>query len=373
MAKYYYLTPVLGGPGAPRYPVGADKQLVGRSDRAAIALLEPTVSREHATILTRDDEVHLEDLSSKHGTFVNSKRVSTIKLRIGDIIVFGLSLVLRLEETDQPIPRAPTLDSPPTENTISTVEPLPKIRPQDETRVTAAPPPGRAKATDRAPDADRLIDQLVKMRKLAAAGALCATRLPGIHDELTSLYQAVESRPLAQEDLLAALKDSIDELYAIRNAINVPTPLATPTALFDVVRRAVAAVKPVAAPRNIDLLVGVAADTEVMADPVRLQSALIEILRNAAEASPSGQAVEIGASTGERAVTMTITDHGEGVAEDVASRLFDPFLTLRSDHASLGIGLFEARQLILSMGGNLTLHSEEGHGTTVRIDLQPAH
>jgi len=110
--RFYFFTPVLGGPGAPRYPISSERQVIGRSEDTAMALLEPTVSRRHATVFLEDDTVWLEDLDSKHGTFVNSKRVSRTSLKEGDIVVFGLSIVLRLEMAEREVPPAKPLRVP---------------------------------------------------------------------------------------------------------------------------------------------------------------------------------------------------------------------------------------------------------------------
>lgn len=108
--RYYYLTPVPSSTTSPRYGIGDREFIIGRSHTANISFVEPTISRRHATIQVYDGTVILKDLDSKHGTFVNSKRISNAKLKVGDIVVFGLSLVLRLEETDQPI--APSSPGP---------------------------------------------------------------------------------------------------------------------------------------------------------------------------------------------------------------------------------------------------------------------
>ena len=112
MTRFFYLTPVLGGPRAPRYPVVQQRQVIGRSEQADIALLEPTVSRKHAVAWVESGRVMLEDTGSTHGTFVNSKRISRAVLEVGDIVVFGLSIVLKLEVSDTPIPPAPPLVVP---------------------------------------------------------------------------------------------------------------------------------------------------------------------------------------------------------------------------------------------------------------------
>lgn len=127
MKRYYYLTPVIAGPNAPRFPISEHKQLAGRCESADIPLIEPTISRKHATMYCTEDSVFIEDLGSKHGTFVNSKRIEQCQLRAGDLIVFGLNMVMRLEVSNTWIKAAETRPEIEVEPTISQID-LPERR-----------------------------------------------------------------------------------------------------------------------------------------------------------------------------------------------------------------------------------------------------
>lgn len=366
MARFYYLTPVLGGPGAPRYPVTEERQLVGRSEAAHIALLEPTVSREHAAVYLLDGQVKLDDLDSKHGTYVNSKRVAEKVLKVGDIIVFGLSLVLRLEESSSPIPAPPALASR-ADATVSLVE-TPRRRRQTHrsgeqatiTRVAPAPSQG---------ELDRMREATVRARKLATVGALSAAALPRAFRVLSELLDQLRrgGQPAVDE-----LENVVQDLGQLVDDCHLARPQLEPVSLFDVVRRAVAEAMPEANRRDVDLLLGVPAEVDVLTDASRLLSALLQVLRNATEASPRGSAVEVGGGADERWAVLSIVDAGPGIGADVLERVFDPFVTLKDDWQTLGLGLFEARETIVTLGGNLSLESQHGRGTTVTIHLPRA-
>ncbi|MFH1130092.1 MAG: FHA domain-containing protein [Pseudomonadota bacterium] len=366
MGRYFYLTPVLGGPGAPRYPITEVPQLIGRSEKSSIALLEPTVSREHATVQVRENNVYLEDLTSKHGTFVNSKRISSIRLKAGDIVVFGLSLVLRLEEAEEPVAPPPSMNQEGSRPTLSV--PNPQTQPS-QGAVKKRPP--RPTAPVPSQELTKLKEQLVKTRKLAATGALCAADLPAIYGRMSSLAKAFDGKTkLNISKTSEALNQVVNEISRLIAATNLHPPNLMPVLLFDVVNRAVATVSTEVSTRRIDLLVGVPTDFQVLAEPPRLLSAIIEILRNAASASSDGHSVEIGATEDHRMIEMTVADQGNGFPEDQVERLFDPFVTLQQDWSGIGLGLFEAYQIIASFGGQLFLRSKEGSGTTVHIRLR---
>ena len=70
-------------------PLLEGSHVVGRSEDADIRIVAPGISRRHARIIVRGDQVMLEDLGSKNGTHVNGRRVSTCVLADGDRIQFG--------------------------------------------------------------------------------------------------------------------------------------------------------------------------------------------------------------------------------------------------------------------------------------------
>ncbi|MBN8808140.1 MAG: PEP-CTERM system histidine kinase PrsK [Sphingomonas sp.] len=104
-----------------------------------------------------------------------------------------------------------------------------------------------------------------------------------------------------------------------------------------------------------------------LADPARLEQALGHLIQNAVEASGADPVTVTVA-----AHNVTVADRGCGMsAAFVRDELFRPFVSTKS--GGFGIGAFEARQLILGMGGTLTVASREGEGTRFTIMLPAAH
>jgi hypothetical protein len=77
-----------GMPADGRFPVTRNLR-VGRSSDAEIFLVDPSVSRNHATLELRGREVVVRDAGSTNGTFVNGERVQLRTLRPGDRVAFG--------------------------------------------------------------------------------------------------------------------------------------------------------------------------------------------------------------------------------------------------------------------------------------------
>ena len=79
------------------FPLDRERILLGRGETCDVDLRDPTSSHEHARLVLQDGHYFIEDAGSKHGTFVNGKPVERRKLRSGDEITIGES-VLRFEE-----------------------------------------------------------------------------------------------------------------------------------------------------------------------------------------------------------------------------------------------------------------------------------
>ncbi|MGI5829926.1 MAG: FHA domain-containing protein [Bradymonadia bacterium] len=102
--------------------------IIGRSSELEMVLIEDMVSRHHAKITTTENEVFIEDLDSTNGTFVNGEKISSCKLKEGDRILIGTSIVkLVYEELDSsqppPPPMSSLLASPMDGNVIDDVRP----------------------------------------------------------------------------------------------------------------------------------------------------------------------------------------------------------------------------------------------------------
>src|SRR6202051_1553993 len=76
------------------FPVAADKQiLIGRSSDLDMVLVEDMVSRKHARIAMQTDQIWIEDLGSTHGTFVTGEKLKRARLKEGDRVLIGTSIL----------------------------------------------------------------------------------------------------------------------------------------------------------------------------------------------------------------------------------------------------------------------------------------
>jgi CheY-like chemotaxis protein len=153
-----------------------------------------------------------------------------------------------------------------------------------------------------------------------------------------------------------------------------------PTKIADVVRDAVAAVRPVVDRLEHELNVSVPEEPIVVdADATRLAQVLGNLLNNAARYTPRrGQIALRVARDGDDAV-ITVADNGVGMSDDIRGRVFDMFFQGNDPrvvrNAGLGIGLTLARSLVEMHGGSIAVTSEgldRGSTFTVRLPVCPA-
>jgi len=108
-----------------------------------------------------------------------------------------------------------------------------------------------------------------------------------------------------------------------------------------------------------------------LADPAGLEQAIGHLVQNAIDASPAGAPVRVRYFESGGDMGIEIADCGSGMtSEFVATRLFQPFASTKS--TGFGIGAYEARALILAMGGRLEVDSAEGRGTCFTLFLPGA-
>ncbi len=115
----------------------------------------------------------------------------------------------------------------------------------------------------------------------------------------------------------------------------------------------------------------------VEGDEARLGQVFINLLVNASQAIPEGASatneIRIVTSTDAagRAV-IEVRDTGGGIPAGLVGRIFDPFFTTKPAGIGTGLGLSICHNIVSGLGGEITVTSAEGHGTTFRIVLPAA-
>ncbi len=106
-------------------------------------------------------------------------------------------------------------------------------------------------------------------------------------------------------------------------------------------------------------------------DPNQIARIITNLLRNAEEASPDGGAITVTIShqTGTGSLLLTVSDTGEGISPHDRPLVCEPFFSTRREQNASGIGLTVCESIVKNHGGEISIISEEGKGTTVSVLL----
>jgi two-component system sensor histidine kinase ResE len=129
--------------------------------------------------------------------------------------------------------------------------------------------------------------------------------------------------------------------------------------------------------RRIQLDVRMASDLpDVMLDPHRITQVVTNLLSNAIKFSPVDGRIEVVAEAGENRVRIDVRDFGEGIAARDLPKLFQKFSQVDSAatrrHGGTGLGLVISKGIVEQHGGEISVDSRLGEGSTFTFTLPAA-
>jgi two-component system NtrC family sensor kinase len=192
-----------------------------------------------------------------------------------------------------------------------------------------------------------------KLQRWAELGLMAAERAAGLTQRLLvfARRQSLESKAVDVNDLVAGMIELLRTTAGEAIAISIKTGAGLWRAL---------------------------------ADPHQLESALLNLAINARDAMPNGGLLTIETANSDQPlarlagedelpagpfVTISVTDDGEGMTQDVLDRVFEPFFTTKPVGTGTGLGLPQVYGFVRQSGGHVTISSEPGLGTCVKLYL----
>ncbi|WP_349035375.1 ATP-binding protein [Pseudarthrobacter sp. SORGH_AS 212] len=170
---------------------------------------------------------------------------------------------------------------------------------------------------------------------------------------------------------LAALVQDIIELSRLQGASVVQQ--GGPVDVNAVIAEAVDRSQLPAESKNITIVVGGRTEEKVFGDQDLLVTALRNLIDNAIRYSPPNTRVGIGVRSKEGLVSISVTDQGEGLSAEDQERVFERFYRVdsaRSRHTGgTGLGLSIVKHVASNHGGEVTLWSQPGQGSTFTLRL----
>jgi two-component system, OmpR family, sensor histidine kinase BaeS len=214
-----------------------------------------------------------------------------------------------------------------------------------------------------------------RRRLLADVSHELRTPLSVVRGELEALIDGVH--PADEAHLRAILDETavLDRLIEDLRTLSVAEAGALalhrePTDLGSLAREVAASFEPQAEAAGVSLETSAAPGLpEADVDPVRVREILTNLISNALRYSPRGGRVGIDvAADGARAIAVSVSDAGPGIAPEALARIFDRFYKSPESRGA-GLGLAIAKQLTEAHGGTIAATSVVGQGTTIRFTL----
>jgi signal transduction histidine kinase len=236
---------------------------------------------------------------------------------------------------------------------------------------------------------------LVVAEKFAASGKLAAGMAHEINnplgiiknylrlftDELQKHQACLESLGLNMQPLgiineelarIARIVRTLLDLYRPSAPVSVPTDVNLEiTRLIELMSKNLEG-------KGISVLLDLEEDMpQPFLSPDQVRQVLLNIFRNAEDAMPDGGEIRArsrflgGGPQGGKNIEVVIEDTGSGIPGEIMGNIFDPFFTTKKEGEATGLGLFVTYGILQGMGGDISIASEPGKGTTVRI-LFPA-
>ena len=107
---------------------------------------------------------------------------------------------------------------------------------------------------------------------------------------------------------------------------------------------------------------------------VRLQQVIVNLIANALDAMSALEhpKITLGIDRTDDNVSLTVTDIGPGLSEDILDQIFDPFFTTKGPNHGLGLGLSISFNIVKDFGGHLSARNIEGGGAEFTLKLDAA-
>ncbi|MBB6019513.1 two-component system sporulation sensor kinase B [Paenibacillus sp. JGP012] len=120
--------------------------------------------------------------------------------------------------------------------------------------------------------------------------------------------------------------------------------------------------------KHIDIQAG--EDCAILMNAIEFKQVIINLIKNALEASDTGAVVHVNARRVKKTVEIQIIDQGCGMTEEEVKALGTPFYSLKTN--GTGLGLMICFNIVQKVGGSIKYQSEKGEGTTVILTFQAA-
>ncbi|MBZ5646822.1 MAG: PAS domain S-box protein [Acidobacteriia bacterium] len=227
----------------------------------------------------------------------------------------------------------------------------------------------------------RLRERLIEFEKLTSMGQMAAGTAHHLNTPLAAMLLRVQMmRARMQEPPTASELERLEGSLRfcqqfVRRLLDFarrPAAKKEPEAVRAVIEGVLGFVGPTLEAKLVHLSCefdGIA-EQKVLGDRNELETLLLILLSNAADAVATGGNIRITAqAAAEGNVEITITDDGCGIPPEALARIFEPFYTTKPVGKGTGLGLAIAKNIVSQHGGSIRLESGSGKGTRAIVEL----
>ncbi len=202
----------------------------------------------------------------------------------------------------------------------------------------------------------------------ASSSALLKSDSPRLIENLDQVRQHIDQ--IGQQSRRAA-----DIIYRLREYSRKSAPLRVPCDLNELLRRSVEMLSLELRGGDVNLVWDLAATLPLIpGDPVQLQQVIVNLLLNARDSLLESGAIlrkiELRSRVDLGAVVIEVEDNGLGMSEEIAGRLYEPFVTTKPQ--GMGIGLNICRSILKEHQAEIDYHQLQGGGVLFRVRLPTA-
>ncbi len=212
-----------------------------------------------------------------------------------------------------------------------------------------------------------LTDQLIHQTRTPLT--ILKTHLEAIDDGMVEMDQ----------DEINILEDQIQNITAIVSNMSELIDAETKTSeinyeeveINQLIKKIMAGLKPQYSKKGIQLVLGSTDKITITTDRYLLSQTIYNIMTNAYKYTDKGGKVEIDYSLDENKLKIRINDTGIGILPKDKDKIFNAYYSVETDSTKggEGIGLYIVSENLKHLGGNITVESEQGNGSTFLIEL----
>jgi signal transduction histidine kinase len=226
---------------------------------------------------------------------------------------------------------------------------------------------------------DHFIQELMRAERLSLVGSMASAIIHDLNNSLSAVrccndMQELQNSAAERAKLTLLSNKAIDQMIAMIQELldfsrgKAVDPQLQTVSIDRIVEEVDVQSLRLLPKRKIELVRQFTYKGEVRLDLNRMVRVFSNLIKNATEAMPHGGKITFSAEAAEDAILFAVADTGQGIAPEIKSRIFEPFVTSGKKKGT-GLGLAIAKSIVEAHHGRISVQSELGKGTRFEIAL----